>query len=86
MLRKALPHFKQAHYNRLMDLLNFLALGSPSLYTRDGAIRLIWYPCINQPRLLLLGLRSLLRRGRLLHRESFQGHYRIVALSFPMSV
>jgi flavin-dependent dehydrogenase len=65
LLRKALHHFTQADYSRLVDLLNAPARRSLSRYSRDEAFRVLWHICLNQPRLLLLGLRGLLTGGRL---------------------
>lgn len=63
LIRKTLHHFQQADYSRLVDLLNASARRSLSLYTRDEAARVLWRICVSQPRLLLLGLRSLLTGG-----------------------
>ena len=63
LIRKALHHFQQADYSRLVDLLNSPAKTSLSTYTRDEAARVLWHICCNQPRLLLLGLRGLLMRN-----------------------
>ena len=60
LIRRALHHFQQADYSRLVDLLNSSAKTSLSTYTRDEAARVLWHICRNQPRLLLLGLRGLL--------------------------
>jgi flavin-dependent dehydrogenase len=63
LIRRALHHFQQADYSRLVDLLNSPAKISLSTYTRDEAARVLWHICRNQPRLLLLGLRGLLMRN-----------------------
>jgi hypothetical protein len=63
LIRKALHHFQQADYSRLVDLLNSPAKASLSTYNRDEAARVLWHICCNQPRLLLLGLRGLLMRN-----------------------
>ena len=63
LIRRALHHFQQADYSRLVDLLNSPAKTSLSTYTRDEAARVLWHICRNQPRLLLLGLRGLLMRN-----------------------
>jgi flavin-dependent dehydrogenase len=63
LIRRALHHFQQADYSRLVDLLNSPAKTSLSTYTRDEAARVLWHICCNQPRLLLLGLRGLLMRN-----------------------
>ncbi len=65
LLRKAMHHFTQADYSRLVDLLNVPTRRSLSRYSRDEAFRVLWHICLSQPRLLLMGLRGLLTRGRL---------------------
>jgi len=65
LIRKTIHNFRQADYSRLVDLLNASARESLSEYTRDEAARVLWHLCLNQPRLLLLGLRGLLTRGTL---------------------
>ncbi len=69
LIRKTLHHFQQADYSQLVDLLNVSARRSLSLYSRDEAARVLWHLCLNQPRLLLLGLRGLLARGSLSRRD-----------------
>src|SRR5215470_6499184 len=68
-LRRSLHHFQQADYSRLVDLLNDAAKQSLSEYSRDEAWKVLWHVCLRQPRLLLLGIRGLLMRGRSLRRE-----------------
>lgn len=63
LIRRALHHFQQADYSRLVDLLNSPAKTSLSTYTRDEAARVLWHICRNQPRLFLLGLRGLFMRN-----------------------
>ncbi|HUJ29678.1 MAG TPA: NAD(P)/FAD-dependent oxidoreductase [Candidatus Acidoferrum sp.] len=64
LLRRSLHDFQQEDYSRLVDLLNDSAKQSLSDYSRDEAWKILWRVCIRQPRLVLLGLRSLLmRRG-----------------------
>jgi flavin-dependent dehydrogenase len=70
LIRRALHHFQQTDYSRLVDLLNSPARRSLSIYTRDEAARVLWHICRNQPRLLLLGLRGLLMRNSLVRKES----------------
>lgn len=60
MIRRALHHFQQSDYSRLVDLLNDGARESLGIHSRDEAIRVLWHICTNQPRFLLLGLRGLL--------------------------
>jgi flavin-dependent dehydrogenase len=69
LIRRALHHFQQADYSRLVDLLNSPAKTSLSTYTRDEAARVLWHICRNQPRLLLLGLRGLLMRNSIAPRQ-----------------
>lgn len=69
LLRKALHHFTQADYSRLVDLLNAPTRRSLSEYSRDEAFRVVWRICLSQPRLLLMGLRGLLTGGRLFSRS-----------------
>jgi len=64
LLRRSLHHFQQSDYSRLVDLLNDPAKRSLGEYTRDEAWKIVWRVCLSQPRLLLLGLRGLLMRGR----------------------
>ena len=65
LVRKTMHHFTQADYSRLVDLLNVSARESLSTYSRDEALKVLWHLCLSQPRLLLMGLRGLLTRGRL---------------------
>lgn len=69
LIRRALHHFQQADYSRLVDLLNSPARRSLSMYTRDEAARVLWHICRNQPRLLLLGLRGLMMRNSLARQD-----------------
>jgi len=62
LIRRALHHFQQEHYSRLVDLLNDGARSSLSEINRDESARLLWNVCLRQPRLALLGLRGLLMR------------------------
>jgi flavin-dependent dehydrogenase len=64
LLRRSLHHFQQSDYSRLVDLLNDPAKRSLGEYSRDEAWKILWRVCLSQPRLLLLGLRGLLMRGR----------------------
>ena len=67
LLRRSLHDFQQADYSRLVELLNAPAIRSLGDYSRDEAWKILWRICLKQPRLLLLGLRGLLTRGRPLH-------------------
>ena len=68
LLRRSLHHFEQSDYSRLVDLLNDPAKRSLGEYSRDEAWKILWRVCLSQPRLLLLGLRGLLMRGRAVER------------------
>lgn len=70
LLRRSLHHFQQSDYSRLVDLLNDPAKRSLGEYSRDEAWKILWRVCLSQPRLLLLGLRGLLMRGRSAERAS----------------
>jgi flavin-dependent dehydrogenase len=67
LLRRSLHDFQQSDYSRLVDLLNAPAIQSLGEYSRDEAWKILWRICLKQPRLVLLGLRGLLTRGRPLH-------------------
>jgi flavin-dependent dehydrogenase len=67
VLRRSLHDFQQSDYSRLVDLLNAPAIQSLGEYSRDEAWKILWRICLKQPRLVLLGLRGLLTRGRPLH-------------------
>ncbi len=64
LLRRSLHHFQQPDYSRLVDLLNDPAKQSLSEYSRDEAWKVLWHVCLHQPKLVLLGIRGLLLRGR----------------------
>jgi flavin-dependent dehydrogenase len=64
LLRRSLHDFQQSDYSRLVDLLNAPALRSLGEYSRDEAWKILWRVCLQQPRLVLLGLRGLLTRSR----------------------
>ena len=64
-IRRGLHHFTQSDYCRLFDLLSASALEPLRLHHRDEAGKLLWRLCLRQPRLLLLGIRSLLTGGAL---------------------
>ena len=67
LLRRSLHDFQQSDYSQLVDLLNAPAIQSLGDYSRDEAWKILWRVCLKQPRLLLMGLRGLLTRGRALH-------------------
>ena len=65
LIRKALHHFVQEDYVRLLDLLNPSAKRSLSAFSRDEVSQVLRRIILSQPRFLLLGLRSLLSGGSL---------------------
>jgi len=70
LLRRSLHHFQQSDYSRLVDMLNDPTKQSLAEYSRDEAWKILWRVCLRQPRLVLLGLRGLLMRGRSLERAN----------------
>jgi len=60
LVRRALHHFQQDDYCRLVDLLNDSTRESLGEINRDESTRLLWNVIRRQPRLALLGLRGLL--------------------------
>jgi flavin-dependent dehydrogenase len=64
-IRRGLHRFTQSDYCRLFDLLSASALEPLRAHHRDEAGKLLWRLCLRQPRLLLLGIRSLLTGGSL---------------------
>jgi len=62
LIRGVLNRFSQAHYARLLDLLTPSVKHSLRLFNRDQISKLLLNTLFHEPRLLLLGLRSLLIR------------------------
>jgi digeranylgeranylglycerophospholipid reductase len=60
LIRRALHHFRQEDYCRLVDMLNDSTRESLGEINRDESTRLLWNVVRRQPRLVLLGLRGLL--------------------------
>ena len=60
LVRRALHHFQQDDYCRLVDMLNDSIRESLGEINRDESTRLLWNVVRRQPRLALLGLRGLL--------------------------
>lgn len=60
LVRRALHHFRQDDYCRLVDMLNDSARESLAEINRDESTRLLWNLIRRQPGLALLGLRGLL--------------------------
>jgi digeranylgeranylglycerophospholipid reductase len=71
LLRKVIHHFQQSDYSHLVDLLNDSARRSLGKHSRDNALTVIWHLCLSQPRMILLGLRSLLAGTRLSRAETY---------------
>jgi flavin-dependent dehydrogenase len=69
LLRRSLHNFRQADYSRLVDLLSDSAKHPLGEYSRDEAWKILWRVCLREPRLILLGLRGLMMRGRSIGRE-----------------
>jgi flavin-dependent dehydrogenase len=63
LVRKTLHNFRQADYSKLLDLLSPAARDSLGTYTRDEVAKILWRVCLARPRLVWLGLRSLLTNG-----------------------
>jgi flavin-dependent dehydrogenase len=60
LIRRALHHFQQSDYSRLVDCLSTSARETLGEINRDESMRLLWNILRRQPRLVLLGLRGLL--------------------------
>jgi flavin-dependent dehydrogenase len=60
LVRRALHHFRQDDYCRLVDMLNDSTRESLGEINRDESTRLLWNVVRRQPKLVLLGLRGLL--------------------------
>jgi len=60
LVRRALHHFQQEDYCRLVDMLNDSTRESLGEINRDESTRLLWSVIRRQPQLVLLGLRGLL--------------------------
>ena len=60
LVRRALHHFQQEDYCRLVDMLNDSTRESLGEINRDESTRLLWNVVMRQPRLVLLGLRGML--------------------------
>jgi flavin-dependent dehydrogenase len=60
LIRKAIHNFKQADYSRLVDLINATVRQDLETCTRDEPAKMLLRLCLHEPRLLLMGLRSLL--------------------------
>lgn len=60
LIRRALHHFQQDDYSRLVDMLDCSTRESLGEITRDESTRLLWNVVRRQPKLILLGLRGLL--------------------------
>lgn len=61
LIRRALNHFTQADYARLLNMLKPSTKSSLAAFTCDQACRLLLHFFLRQPRVILLGLQSLVR-------------------------
>ena len=60
LIRRSLHGFDQRDYVRLLDMLNPASRRLLSVLTRDETVKLLFHLLLRQPRLLLLGLKSLI--------------------------
>jgi flavin-dependent dehydrogenase len=60
LIRKSLRGFTQEDYVKLLDMLNPSTIRSLSSFNRDETVKLLFHLFLSQPRLLLLGLRTIL--------------------------
>jgi flavin-dependent dehydrogenase len=60
LVRKTLQGFTQADYIKLLDMLNPSTMRSLASFNRDETVKLLFHLFLGQPRLLLLGLRTIL--------------------------
>jgi len=60
LIRRALHHFQQQDYCKLVDMLNDSTRESLGEINRDESTRLLWTVFRKQPKLVLLGMRGLL--------------------------
>lgn len=70
LIRKIIHNFSQAHYSKLIDLLNAPARRDLETYGRDEPRTVLWHLCLHQPRLLLMGVRALLTGGAFLRQSA----------------
>lgn len=61
IIRKSLRGFSQTDYIKLIDMLNPLAIRALSSFHRDETLRLLFHLFLGQPKLLLIGLRSIFK-------------------------
>jgi flavin-dependent dehydrogenase len=60
LIRRVLHNYKQADYSRLVDLINATVRPDLEVCTRDEPGKMLFRLCLHEPRLLLMGIRSLL--------------------------
>ena len=60
LIRKSLHGFTQEDYVKLLDMLNPSTLRSLSTFNRDESLKLLFHLLVRQPKLLLIGLRTIL--------------------------
>lgn len=61
LIRKNLQGFTQEDYVKLLDMLNPLVTRSLASFNRDETVKLLFHLFLGQPKLLLIGLRTILR-------------------------
>jgi geranylgeranyl diphosphate/geranylgeranyl-bacteriochlorophyllide a reductase len=60
LIRKVIHNYQQADYSKLVDLINATVRRDLETCTRDEPAKMLFRLCLHEPRLLLMGLRSLL--------------------------
>ena len=60
LIRKSLRGFTQEDYVKLLDMLNPSTLRSLSTFNRDESLKLLFHLLVRQPKLLMIGLRTIL--------------------------
>jgi len=60
IIRKSLRGFSQTDYVKLLDMLNPSTMRALSSFNRDETPRLLFHLLLGQPKLLLIGLRTIL--------------------------
>jgi len=70
LIRKSLRGFTQEDYVKLLDMLNPSTMRSLSSFNRDETVKLLFHLFLSQPRLLLLGLRTVILNSLLLNKSN----------------
>ena len=63
LVRRAIHHFGQPQYSRMLDLMNARSTRLLSSYTRDQSSKILWRMSLVEPRLFLLAARGLMLRA-----------------------